>query len=162
MIESRYKPPRRRKPPTALEALLLLIGLAALAFAAGTGGWAIGRQTTSSEVSLAVPAVELTAPAEAPAATGAATTVAVEETTAGDATAGKELFVGAGCGSCHALEAAGAGGTVGPNLDQSKLSFSEVFDWVAKGEGGMPSFKGQLTEEQIQDVAAFIVQSTSG
>ena len=40
---------------------------------------------------------------------------------AGDATAGKEIFLGtAGCSSCHTLADAGSTGTVGPNLDDLK------------------------------------------
>src|SRR3954469_5878454 len=38
----------------------------------------------------------------------------------GDATAGKQVFAKAGCGGCHTLDAAGASGTVGPNLDEAK------------------------------------------
>ena len=35
----------------------------------------------------------------------------------GDAAAGEAVFASAGCGGCHTLEAAGASGAVGPNLD---------------------------------------------
>ncbi len=33
---------------------------------------------------------------------------------------------------------------------------------VAEGGGGMPSFAGQLSEQQIQDVAAYVAQATGG
>ncbi|MDE3026685.1 MAG: cytochrome c oxidase subunit II, partial [Acidobacteriota bacterium] len=39
-------------------------------------------------------------------------------TSANPATAGKAVFQDNGCGSCHTLTAAGASGTVGPNLDK--------------------------------------------
>ena len=75
---------------------------------------------------------------------------------AGDATAGKAVFMSAGCVSCHTLKAAGATGTVGPNLDDAKPPASLVVDRVTNGKGVMPSFKSQLTPQQIQDVAAFV------
>src|SRR6188472_3610419 len=40
----------------------------------------------------------------------------------GDVTAGKKVFVSTGCGACHRMKAAGTTGTLGPNLDKSKLS----------------------------------------
>jgi mono/diheme cytochrome c family protein len=75
---------------------------------------------------------------------------------AGDAAAGKAVFMSAGCVSCHTLKAANATGTVGPNLDDAKPPASLVVDRVTNGKGVMPSFKGQLTPKQIQDVAAFV------
>jgi mono/diheme cytochrome c family protein len=75
---------------------------------------------------------------------------------AGDAAAGKQVFDTAGCTSCHTLADAGASGTVGPNLDQAKPPASLVVDRVTNGKGVMPSFKGQLSEQQIQDVAAYV------
>ena len=80
----------------------------------------------------------------------------------GDAAAGEAVFASAGCGGCHTLEAAGSSGNVGPNLDQSKPALELVLDRVTNGRGAMPAFKDQLEEAQIQNVAAFVVQSTSG
>ncbi len=80
----------------------------------------------------------------------------------GDATAGESVFVSAGCGACHTLKAAGSSGAVGPNLDQAKPDAALVVDRVTNGKGVMPSFKGQLTDKQIQDVAAYVVASTQG
>ena len=74
----------------------------------------------------------------------------------GDAAAGKEVFASAGCGSCHTLADAGASGSVGPNLDTAKPSHDLVVDRVTNGRAAMPSFKGQLDEQQIQDVAAYV------
>jgi mono/diheme cytochrome c family protein len=74
----------------------------------------------------------------------------------GDAAAGKTVFTTAGCVSCHTLKAAGATGTVGPNLDEAKPPAELVVERVTNGKGVMPSFKGQLSEKQIQDVAAFV------
>ena len=74
----------------------------------------------------------------------------------GDATAGKQVFETAGCTSCHTLADAGATGTVGPNLDDAKPPAALVVDRVTHGKGVMPSFSGQLSEQQIQDVAAYV------
>jgi mono/diheme cytochrome c family protein len=81
---------------------------------------------------------------------------------AGDAEAGEAVFESAGCVSCHTLEAAGSTGTVGPNLDEAKPDHDLAVDRVTNGSGVMPSFKGQLSEKQIQDVAAYVVASTQG
>lgn len=74
----------------------------------------------------------------------------------GDAAAGKKVFAEAGCTGCHTLADAGASGQVGPNLDQAKPDAALVVERVTNGKGAMPSFKGKLTDEQIQDVAAYV------
>ncbi len=72
--------------------------------------------------------------------------------------AGKEVFLSAeaGCGNCHTLADAGSSGAVGPNLDEAKPPAELVVTRVTKGRGVMPSFEGKLTEQQIQDVAAYV------
>jgi len=80
----------------------------------------------------------------------------------GDANAGKQVFETAGCKGCHTLKAAGATGTVGPNLDQAQPPLSLVIQRVTHGAGAMPNFTGQLSTKQIADVAAFVVKSTGG
>jgi mono/diheme cytochrome c family protein len=80
----------------------------------------------------------------------------------GDPVAGKAVFGSAGCSGCHTLKAAGATGTVGPNLDQLKPAEDVVKNQVIHGGGPMPAFKGTLTDKQIQDVAAFVYASTHG
>jgi cytochrome c6 len=81
----------------------------------------------------------------------------------GDPVAGKQVFVGpGGCGSCHALSDAGATGTLGPDLDDLKPPNETVVTQVTNGGGGMPAFKDTLTEEQIQDVAAYVSSVTQG
>lgn len=80
----------------------------------------------------------------------------------GDATAGKQVFETAGCKGCHTLKDAGASGTVGPNLDGAKPALSLVVKRVVSGAGAMPPFKGQLSDKQIADVAAYVVKATGG
>jgi mono/diheme cytochrome c family protein len=77
-------------------------------------------------------------------------------------TDGESLFASAGCGGCHTLAAAGSGGKVGPNLDEAKPSLELAIDRVTNGRGGMPSFKGQLSEEQIRAVATFVSENAGG
>jgi mono/diheme cytochrome c family protein len=83
-------------------------------------------------------------------------------TEGGDAAAGEEVFASAGCGGCHTLEAAGSAGNVGPNLDESQPDAELVEERVRNGAGAMPAYEGQLSDEQIQNVTAFVVESTSG
>jgi cytochrome c6 len=100
-----------------------------------------------------------------PTTTTATTTTTTTTTTplpAGDATAGKAVFLSAGCTACHTLKAANASGTVGPNLDDVKPDAARVIDRVTNGKGVMPSFKDRLTPKQIADVAAFVSQNAGG
>lgn len=84
-------------------------------------------------------------------------TASDETTTAGETTlAGQEIFV-ANCGSCHTLSDAGTSGTVGPNLDGIGLDESAVEAQVRNGGGGMPAFEGQLSDEEIEVVSAYVV-----
>ena len=92
--------------------------------------------------------------------TGAADLPALDLT--GDPTAGKAVFTSAGCVGCHTLADAGATGTVGPNLDEAKPDNELVVTRVTKGQGAMPPFAGQLTDQQIADVAAYVTQATGG
>ena len=74
----------------------------------------------------------------------------------GNAAAGKQIFTSQPCGGCHTLKDAGTSGTVGPNLDQLKPPYAKVVTQVTNGGGAMPPFKGTLTPQQIQDVAAYV------
>ena len=81
----------------------------------------------------------------------------------GDPVAGKEVFLGApNCGSCHTLGDAGTNGTIGPNLDESQPPPELVVDRVTNGQGAMPSFSDSLSEQQIQDVAAYVSSAAGG
>jgi len=71
---------------------------------------------------------------------------------------GKAIFQ-ANCASCHTLKAAGATGTIGPNLDQLKPPLARAKHQVEVGGGVMPAFKGTLTPAQIDAVAKFVSSS---
>lgn len=104
-----------------------------------------GTETTTSETTTS----ESTTSESTTTETGGAPT--------GDPVAGKAIFLGAsGCTGCHTLADAGSSGTVGPNLDQAKPSFDLAYDRVTNGQGGMPSFKTSLTDQQRADVAAYV------
>ena len=75
---------------------------------------------------------------------------------------GAKVFADAGCGDCHTLKAAGATGTTGPNLDELRPNEERVARQVRNGGGGMPAFEGRLSDQEIQDVAAFVSQSAGG
>ncbi|MFL5830818.1 MAG: c-type cytochrome [Solirubrobacteraceae bacterium] len=70
--------------------------------------------------------------------------------------AGAAVFSSAGCANCHTLKAAGASGTVGPNLDQLQPSADQVRAIVSSGGGGMPSFTSKLSSAQIAAVASYV------
>jgi mono/diheme cytochrome c family protein len=122
--------------------------------------WVTGTQEVEEEAHAAAQGGGSTT-TEAGTATEPATTTATGGTTTepaatGDATAGKQVFASAGCTACHTLADANSTGTVGPNLDEAKPPASLVVDRVTHGKGAMPSFAGQLTDAQIQDVAAYV------
>ena len=73
-----------------------------------------------------------------------------------DATNGRSVFDSAGCAQCHTLSAAGAGGQIGPNLDELRPTYAQVLSTVGRGGAGMPAFEGRLSAQQIRDVAAFV------
>jgi len=77
----------------------------------------------------------------------------------GDAAAGADVYSSAGCGSCHVLADAGSTGTIGPNLDESSIDFEAAVEQIRTGGGGMPAFEGQLSDQEIADVAAYVTQS---
>ena len=90
--------------------------------------------------------------AEPPAAT--TQTTGGDET--GDSANGEMVFASAGCGGCHTFQPAGSSGSVGPNLDDASPSFEAVVEQVTNGGGAMPAFGDELSEQEIQDVAAFV------
>jgi len=147
--------------------MLIVLGLMTVA---GFVGWVIGNYAggETKTVTVATSGRTTTAETTTSAATSTATTATTPTTTtggggnAGNATAGKAIFTSAGCASCHTLKAAGAHGTIGPNLDDRRPSADKVVERVTEGKGVMPSFKGQLTPAQIQSVAAFVSSATRG
>ncbi|MDP9491251.1 MAG: cytochrome c [Actinomycetota bacterium] len=75
---------------------------------------------------------------------------------------GAAVFAEANCGSCHTFEKAGSNGKIGPDLDEAGPSFDEVVRKVKSGGGGMPSFEGDLSEQEIRDVAEYVSGDKAG
>ena len=75
--------------------------------------------------------------------------------TSGGSVDGKAVFTER-CGSCHTLAAAGTTGQVGPVLDSLDRDAGEVEEVVRAGRGAMPSFEGDLSDDEIAAVAAFV------
>jgi len=84
---------------------------------------------------------------------------------------GEQVFTANGCGACHALAAANAGGTVGPDLDETLPGKSEAYieeaivdpnATVAPGysAGIMPStFVSSLSGSELEALVTFLQQS---
>jgi cytochrome c551 len=129
--------------------LALILGALALV-GAGCGG---GGDDSSPP-----PATETSGGAETTTDGGETTTGGG---TTGDAANGEAVFASAGCGGCHTFSKAGSSGSIGPNLDDAAPSFDKVDTQVTNGGGPMPSFKDQLSEQEIREVAAFVSGSSS-
>ncbi len=76
----------------------------------------------------------------------------------GGGNSGKGIFT-ANCASCHTLAAAGAKGTIGPNLDQLKPNLARAQRQVKNGGGAMPAFQGVLKPAQIKTVAKYVADN---
>jgi mono/diheme cytochrome c family protein len=137
-----------RRTALALAALVLALGFAAV----GCGG-----EEEASPTADTVTGTTTETTTTDTTETETTETETTEPGGEGDAEAGKEVFLGlSGCGTCHTLSDAGTSGTVGPNLDDSQPSFDLVVDRATNGQGGMPSFSSSLSEDEIQDVAAYV------
>jgi mono/diheme cytochrome c family protein len=79
----------------------------------------------------------------------------------GDAAAGEAIFA-ENCAVCHGAD--GHGGSGGPDLRTMPLAQTEegAIEQVTHGGGGMPEFGGTLSEEEIKNVAAYVVQDVVG
>jgi len=81
---------------------------------------------------------------------------------AGDPGKGKALFASAMCGSCHVLADAGAAGQIGPSLDHdANLDTALVVSRVTNGQSSMPPFGDQFSEQEIADIAAYVVKAAA-
>lgn len=79
----------------------------------------------------------------------------------GNAELGAAVF-GENCSTCHG--ATGLGGNGGPDLTTMPLAQTEegAIQQVTNGGGGMPPFGGVLSEEEIENVAAYVVHEIVG
>ena len=155
--------------------VLVWVLFALLLVPAGFAGWALGHYTSLGKSSgTKTVTTTVTAGAGTTTSTSAPTTTAAAGAS-GDAAAGKTVFAANGCAACHAFKAAGASGTVGPNLDMApaadakaanmslaaflKQSIVDPNAYIAKGypKGVMPqTFGKSLTPTQLADLVAFL------
>ena len=130
-------------------------------------------ETTGTETTTQGPIETETTVTETTDTMGTTDTTETTETTgttdttgaAGDPVAGKQIFLTVAqpsCSGCHTLSDAGASGSIGPNLDAASPSYDKVVERVTDGQGVMPSFSGSLSEQQIQDVAAYVSSVAEG
>lgn len=93
---------------------------------------------------------------------------------------GEQIFTAAGCAGCHTFGPAGSNGNIGPSLDQLKdgagnmqpgksaedyvrESIEDPSSFIVKGYSNvMPQFKGKLTDQQIQALVDYILQTGGG
>lgn len=90
-----------------------------------------------------------------------AASASAQEAAKVDREAARELFHAYSCSACHALADSGAGGSIGPTLDNPSMSRDFVIDRIANGQGAMPSFSGQLSDEEIALLADYIVEASN-
>ena len=69
-------------------------------------------------------------------------------------TTGKEIFE-SNCSKCHGKEGTKKGFGV-KSLQKSQLTTAENTEIITNGKGKMPSWKGSLTTEQINQVVGYI------
>ncbi|HWN72766.1 MAG TPA: c-type cytochrome [Solirubrobacterales bacterium] len=138
----------------------------AVAVIAFVGGLLIGDLASSPKTETVYASesegkeTEATAPGEAPEASG-------------EAAGGSQIFTGTGCGSCHALAAAGSTGTTGPDLneflapDDTTAGVEEMILHpnleLAEGYPAnvMPQNYGQtLSKPEVQELAEYLVANT--
>lgn len=75
---------------------------------------------------------------------------------------GKLLFLkGAtpACAICHALDAAGAAGAVGPSMNELKPDAARVMNVLKNGIGQMPAYPG-LTPEQMKILSEYVAKAS--
>ena len=93
---------------------------------------------------------------------------------------GDQIFTAAGCAGCHRFSPAGSTGNIGPSLDDLRTaagdrepgksaenyirdSITKPEAFLAEGFGNaMPSFEGRLTDEQIQALVDYLLQTGGG
>lgn len=81
---------------------------------------------------------------------------------AGDAMAGKRIFLSQGCYECHGTSGAG-GGYTGPTLAPNPLPSAAIKSQIRRPASRMPAYSEQvLTDAQIADIVAYLRSIPAG
>ncbi|WP_217915265.1 cbb3-type cytochrome c oxidase subunit I [Miltoncostaea marina] len=137
LLDGLQRPRLTSAPLQALGVVLTILVLTGL----GTAGWAVGRGTDDDSRMAFVPQ-----PAAAQGGAGGP---------------GLEVFVASGCGSCHAFQAAGSTGAVGPSLDERAPTADRAEQVVRNGLNAMPAFGNQLSDDEIEAVATYVAENAA-
>jgi mono/diheme cytochrome c family protein len=96
------------------------------------------------------------------------------------AKSGEQIFTAAGCAGCHTFSPAGSTGNIGPNLDDLagaagdrepgtsaedyiRESLAQPDAFLAEGFGNaMPSYEGRLTDQQVQAIVDYLLETGGG
>ena len=75
---------------------------------------------------------------------------------------GKDVFLNkAVCSTCHTLADAGSYAQIGPNLNEIRPDKMTIMNAVTNGIGVMPAYEDQLTPEEIEAVAHYVLTSAA-
>jgi mono/diheme cytochrome c family protein len=78
-----------------------------------------------------------------------------KETAAGDAQAGRRVFMSAGCVACHGAD--GKGTTIAPQIAPPPLPLDELIHYVRQPSGKMPPIASRVvSDEQLADIYAYL------
>jgi mono/diheme cytochrome c family protein len=87
---------------------------------------------------------------------------------------GAQVFANNGCGGCHTLAAANAGGMLGPNLDESLTGDSDetvkemIVDPNAEIAKGYPpdlmpqDYEQELSPKELEDLVQYLIENSGG
>lgn len=159
----------RRRPEFPGKKLPLYVSACALLFAAQIAAvaWVTGTQEVKEKAATA-------------SATPTAPVPTVAPSTPAALARGKAVFQSNGCAACHTLSAAGATGTVGPDLDHlaadaKRANRGTLAQYVEESivkpnayivpgfpAGVMPQTFGQLPKAELDALVQFLVSASAG
>lgn len=123
-----------------------------------TGKWTISGLAMLGAAALAVPLAGALATPVDP--TQAAAGHEPGSLTAEQVAQGRQLFQSWSCSACHVMSDANGHGHIGPSMDgNDAMDKAFVANRITNGQGAMPGFGGQMTDEEIDLLAAYIMQA---
>ena len=129
-----------------------------------TGNWTISGLAVLGAAVLAVPlAAALATPVDptqpAPVEEVAAAVVPAA-LSAEEVVQGRRLFQSWSCGACHVMSDANGYGHIGPAMDgNTAMDVPFIVARITNGQGAMPGFGGMMSNEEIDLLSTYIMQS---